>query len=299
MIKPMLAATIEDESKLVFPLMASPKIDGVRAVISKDGLLMSRSSKEIPNRWTQSIVAPRGCGSILSGLDGELVVGNPRAPDCFNTTSSGVMAHSGEPAVSLLVFDCFERPDMPFRERYGDAKRKLERARLVGGASVYLLDHMLVKNLEELRAVEETWLMMGYEGAMLRDPIAPYKFGRSTLREGSLMKLKRFVDSEAVIISVEELMHNDNEETTAAGRRSTKKDGLRSGGVLGALVVQDLKTHVKFKVGSGFTAKDRAYLWATHARLPGQIIKYKYFPTGNVAAPRFPTFLGFRNALDM
>ena len=45
---------------------------------------------------------------------------------------------------------------------------------------------------------------------MMRNPIAPYKQGRGTFREGIIYKLKRFEDSEAVIIGFVEQMTNQN-----------------------------------------------------------------------------------------
>jgi DNA ligase 1 len=46
--KPMLAVDCGDVNALRFPLFASPKLDGVRAVVMNGGL-MSRSLKPIPN----------------------------------------------------------------------------------------------------------------------------------------------------------------------------------------------------------------------------------------------------------
>jgi DNA ligase-1 len=37
-----------------------------------------------------------------------------------------------------------------------------------------------------------------------------YKFGRSTVRDNILLKVKRFLDDEAVVIDIEEKMHNEN-----------------------------------------------------------------------------------------
>ena len=42
-------------------------------------------------------------------------------------------------------------------------------------------------------------------------PNAPYKQGRSTVREGYLLKVKTFLDDEATVVRFEERMHNGNE----------------------------------------------------------------------------------------
>lgn len=56
-------------------------------------------------------------------------------------------------------------------------------------------------------------LEAGYEGLILRHPLAPYKQGRSTVKEGYLPVSKRFVDDEATIRNCFEREHNGNEAT--------------------------------------------------------------------------------------
>ena len=142
----------------------------------------------------------------------------------------------------------------------------------------------------------------GYEGAMVRSIDGPYKFGRATENEGYLLKIKRFVDSEAVVLNCYELMHNDNEaETNALGRteRSTKKEGMVGAGTLGGFNVRDLKSGVEFSIGSGFTADERSRFWERRGKLSGLVVKYKYFASGSKKRPRFPIFEGIRDKRDM
>lgn len=63
----------------------------------------------------------------------------------------------------------------------------------------------------ELAAYKEKCLSEGYEGVMVRDPAGPYKCGRSTVREGWLLKIKRFEDGEAEVLETYEGMSNYNE----------------------------------------------------------------------------------------
>jgi DNA ligase-1 len=62
--------------------------------------------------------------------------------------------------------------------------------------------------------------------------------------------------------------------------------------------VRDVRTGAAFSIGSGFTQEMREQLWQVRGRLTGQFVKYRYFPTGSKNAPRFPTFLGFRDPAD-
>jgi DNA ligase-1 len=140
---------------------------------------------------------------------------------------------------------------------------------------------------------------------MIRDPHGLYKFGRATAKSGELLKIKRFVDDEAVVVGVEELMHNENEaKTNALGRteRSTAKAGLRGAGTLGKLIVRR-QDGVEFGIGTGFTAQQRADLWDHRRRrgpLVGKLVTYKHFANAGVKdAPRFPVFKAFRDATDL
>lgn len=288
MKSPMLASATNGKS-LHYPLMASPKLDGVRALVI-NGVVVSRKFKPIPNAYVQKLFGH----TRLNGLDGELIIGNPTAPDCYRSTMSGVMAKSGEPDVKFYVFDDFSKPDSPFKVRLDSAftKSKIDRIQYV--------NHSTIRDEAQLMIFEEQIVSRGYEGVMTRSPSGPYKEGRSTLREGWLLKLKRFEDSEAEILGSTELEHNANEKKLGRGgqmERSHKKEGMVGLGVLGAFLVRDVKSGVEFSIGSGFTTQERKDLWSSD--LTGKIVKYKFFPLGSKDKPRFPTFLGFRDPIDM
>lgn len=290
--KPMLACDCGDVATLRFPLLASPKLDGVRAII-RDGVVMSRSLKPIPNENVQALL-----GYLPEGLDGELIVYDPNAPDVYRRTVSVVMSDD-KPSddVFFYVFDHISTETFVERHRAANGLT-------VGNGNVVIVPHKVINSLDALLEYEAATVGQGYEGVMLRDPTGPYKCGRSTRKEGYLLKLKRFADSEAEVIGVVELMHNGNEaKTNALGRteRSTAKAGKRGLDTLGALRVRDVKTGVEFEIGTGFTAEDRRELWSrastiTFSKWP--LAKYKYFPGGSKDKPRFPVFLGWRDRRD-
>ncbi|MDL2280353.1 hypothetical protein LJC10_00670 [Selenomonadales bacterium OttesenSCG-928-I06] len=289
--KPMLAATIKDINTLKFPLLASPKLDGIRVLI-KDSVALSRSLKPIPNKYVQ-----RKLGNpAYNGFDGEIVVGDPTDPTCFRGTGSGVMTIEGEPNFTFWVFDDFTCPNL------GYLNRCLYITDRIKWLPINFLPYKWVHNVEEVQQIETQYLKEGYEGVMLRDPNGLYKFGRSTLKEAYLMKLKRFEDSEAQILGFVEQMHNANEPTKNAlghTERSTCKANLVGKDTLGALSVRDLKSGVEFEIGSGFNDETKKYIWENQNEFLGTFVKYKYFPTGSKEKPRFPVFLGFRDAIDI
>jgi DNA ligase-1 len=234
-MKPMLAAQTNG-LELEYPIVLSPKLDGVRCLIV-DGKVLSRSLKPIPNKYVQHLFGRR----ILSGLDGELIVGEATAADVFNRTSSGVMSINGEPEVTCHVFDDFAMP--------GGFDQRFSRASARAGNHPNMVDvpHHDVVDEHELFTYEERYVALGYEGVMIRKPDGPYKQGRSTLNEGWLLKLKRFTDSEARVLECIEQMTNTNEaERNALGHleRSSKKAGMVPAGKLGALRVKDLRLGV-------------------------------------------------------
>jgi DNA ligase-1 len=290
----MLASPAKNLETIKYPVLVSPKLDGIRALLI-NGSLLTRKFKLVPNRHIRALVEGAG---LPSGLDGELLVGNT-----FQSSSSGIMSHDGEPDFQYQVFDLVET-DLaePFSVRYAKLKALVEEASL---SWLKLVPHELVLSPEELRAKEEKYLAQAYEGLMIRSLEGPYKTGRSTVKEGYLLKVKRFSDSEAVVLSSEERLHNANEaEQDAFGRtkRSTVKENLVPAGTLGALLVRDLVTKVEFSVGTGFTDAQRAELWADRGALVGKILKYRYQPTGvkeETQIPRFPIFLGWRDPKDM
>lgn len=293
----MLATAVKDVDTVKFPVYLSPKVDGIRAV-NIDGRLYSRSMKLIPNAFTQEAFGK----PELHGLDGELIVGNPYDHNLMQQTSSGVMSFDGSPDVSWGVFDYWDSSD-GFEARMRKAERLLQwlhkKARHI---NVIMLPQTLIHSVDELRRWQEFYLAKGYEGVMLRSVDGPYKENRSTLREGYMLKLKEFEDSEAEVTAVQELMHNENAaETDERGytKRSSAKDGKTGAGVLGAIRVRDIHTGIEFDIGTGFTAEQRKNLWDSKKYLPGMLVKYKSFKIGVKEKPRFPVFLGFRDKRDM
>lgn len=280
-----------DLKKLKYPLYASPKLDGVRGLVH-NGVLRSRSWKEFPNEHTQEKFSLK----VLNGFDGELILGEPTDPSVYRLTNSALQRESGKPKVWFYVFDIFNSK-LPFEKRMEDLFLRKE-----GLQDVVAVEQIVINNETELNDYEEAKLNEGYEGVILRNPNGLYKHGRATSNSQELLKLKRFEDSEAEIVSVFEEMHNGNEaKKDAFGRteRSSHKANLVGKGRLGGFTVRDVHTGVVFDIGSGFTAEEREQLWAVRNRLPGKIIKYKFFAVGVKDKPRHPVYLGPREAWDM
>lgn len=288
--KPMLAGKAELD-KLKYPLYASPKLDGIRGVVI-DGVLKSRSLKAIPNPF----VSARFSFPNFDGLDGELILGSPTAKDVYRVTNGACARHEGEPDVKFYVFDFWNKNNLSFGERWVEKGLNLGEHNLVQVKSIF------IPNEKELLKYEAKCLDEGYEGLILRSPDGAYKFGRSTVKEGGMLKLKRFVDSEAEILEVYEEMENTNVKKTnelGRGARSSHLAGLVPKGRAGGLNVKDVSTGVCFSIGTGLNDEDRDFYWKFRKKVVGKLIKYKSFLIGVKDLPRHPVYLGKREEWDL
>lgn len=309
---PMLAANAA-ESEFQFPAFASAKLDGLRGTVHREGL-RSRSMKPFGNAATAKFFSH----PALVGFDGEMIVGMPNAKDCFARSTSGLRNGAHDPKAVFYVFDIFDMP-ASYRTRFETLQKRVAALPAQFKDRVVVLPQVEVHSLAELLKFEQSALRLGFEGLIVRSGFALYKQGRSTVNEGALLKLKRFVDAEGELLGIVEQLQNQNEAMrNEVGRthRSSAKDGLVPKGTMGALVLRDLESGIIFSVGTGFDDAKRAEFWklcgvrvdiqatdngkisAWTSKRP-MIIKYKHFEVGAKTAPRFPVFLGERIKEDM
>lgn len=287
--KPMLAATF-DPNKASYPYLATPKIDGIRFTMV-EGKALSRTFKPIRNLHIQELLSIH----LPNGVDGELTCGKS-----FQESTSAVMSVHGKPNFKVWIFDYVREESgqvLPYNRRLTDLD--LDVAQLPFQCEI--LRGIQVDGPDQLGAYESLMLLEGFEGVMVRSPEGGYKFGRATVRENTLLKVKRFSDAEAVVIGIEEKMTNSNPaETDAFGRikRSTCASGMVPAGTTGALLVRDGSGR-EFSIGSGLDDKTRKEIWDDQEKYIGLLVKYKYLEHGVVDLPRHPVFLGFRDPDDI
>lgn len=290
-LKPMLAVAWDDSlDRLNYPVIVSPKLDGIRCLII-NGKAVSRKLKPIPNHHIRNLLEQH----CPDGFDGEIIV--PFAS--FNEIQSQVMTEEGTPEFEYWVFDWYQ-PNLPYIDRLNNLNLRQVDAELPN--FVKILDQGVAADESEIKQFEEIALSRGFEGLMIRSLDGPYKFGRSTAREGYLLKLKRFKDAEAVVIGFEEKLHNANEATVdelGYTKRSSHKANLTPAGTLGTLLVKDMNSNWQFGIGTGFDDALRAEIWNNQAKYLGKIVTYRYQEVGMLERPRFPSFKGFRDPRDL
>lgn len=307
--KPTLAETIDPMDdpnvfdKLRFPLLVSPKYDGIRGV-GIDGKLKSRKLLDLPSIQVQDLFGH------LEHMDGEVIAGDPCDGDeVYNRTQSIVMSKN-KPYDDLrfYVFD-WAHPmwkDADYPSRFAMLKQAVE---ATGRTDVILVESTLVNSLDEFLAMEEQYLTQGFEGIMARNPASPYKYGRGTFgdpkrpkpEDQCLMKLKRFEDFEAEITGFVEGETNQNaaeKDELGHTKRSSAKSGKVLANTLGNFVIDYKGEPADIPCGV-IKHNMRKRIWDNQDQFMGKIIKVRHFPFGAKEGLRLPRCVGFRDPIDM
>jgi len=292
-LKPMLAVEA-DLSKVKFPAGAQPKYDGIRSLRTQDGQV-SRTLKQIPSNFVQQVLGLIHENDNLMGFDGEIVTYTDGRPDTLHQVQSKVMSADGEFDFVFHVFDLWGISNQGYTKR---REELVERIRKINSPYVQAAEFHMVSDVDELVVYDTSLVDLGWEGTIVRDPNGTYKYGRSTINEGKLLKIKRFTDSEATITGMVERMHNENEaevDNLGHTKRSSAKAGKVPAGDMGAMVLD--WNGIEFELGTGFTADQRKKFWARRETMIGDTVTFKYKDTGPNGKPLIPSFLAVR--LDM
>lgn len=283
----LLGAKAESLHDIRLPCLASPKVDGWRAWW-QGSEFFTRNGKTLPNRALQRLAKEE---FLPPGLDGEIIVGNPCAPDCFNRTDrfcKTANAPIPPEGVRFFVFD-----NSLVEGGYSDRYATL----LYVPSFVQVLIHQLIETYAQLEDFEIECVGAGYEGICTRSLHGRYKAGRSTLREQYLVKLKRYIEEEVKILRLVEKQHNANpafRSETGYTKRSSHAEGKVPAGTLGAVVV-DWKGH-ELRVGTGWDSATAAELWGIRDSLPGRTATIRFSPPTK-DLPRQPVWKGLRSDL--
>lgn len=190
-LKPMLAVKFADETHLRFPLVASPYIQGVRALSTLGGLI-GKTLEPLPNAYLQSQWSCFG----VSGLDG-VITGPPQA--------------AGEHPLTYWVFDSYVNPELPFwspgPSRWSEVVRSVvDRHTILGPTpkqpplAVCRVPQALIDNRRQLQAFEDSMAALGHSGTMVRSLSGGYTFGPTSRHQGHLMLLRPYLQAQGRIL---------------------------------------------------------------------------------------------------
>lgn len=298
-MKPNLASDF-DETKVQYPVCLQVKCDGVRGLYLT-GQFTGRSLKVHKNKALTAFYSQ----PEFKGLDGELFVGdNPAAPDLCRKTSSVCSTVNSKEVPSYMVFDLIEDTPAPYKVRLESAKDRVkELNKKFPDYNIQLVRSVHVDTKALLDHYEAEWLAEGFEGVIIRSPNGAYKEGRSTVKEGGLLRIKRFTDAEALVVGITEGTINNNAATTnELGRteRSSHQENLVPNGMVGNLLCKDLVSGLNITVSPGnMDHAARKHYFDNQGEIVGKVVKYKSFMHGVKDKPRFPTFICLRDAADM
>lgn len=247
-----------------FPIVASPKYDGVRGIIHPEFGLISRQSKTISNHYIRQTLENLN----KAFLDGEIVTFTNGIQDSFSVINSKIASEDVITDFVFFVFDDFEYPELGYERRLAIASNKLK---FVPNSVARVTPYKIISSIEEAAQVEAYYCKVS-EGTIFRNPKAPYKFGKSTLREGGLIKVKRFLDDEGIIVACLQLADDSYG--------------------LGSFVVK-WKGRI-FNLGNGWTKAQGKELWRIRHELTGKKVTFSYQEIGSGGLPRFSSFKGIR-----
>ena len=274
-----------------WPKYASPKLDGIRAT-GQVGTLITNSGKEIPNRTLVEKFGP-----LINSLDGEFIYGDPTDPGVYNKTFSAVMTKNGGTAdgVDFWVFDFLDLR-VPFEVKVPMFQHVIKHP------NIKIVDQRLVHTAEEFERYYALCLDQGFEGAMLRNPSAIYKQGRSTLASQELLKLKPLRDAEFTVGDMFEAQENLNEATIDAlghTQRSSHAENKVGKGMLGGF--HSTWNGLPFKIAPGKMKHDeRIAVWQDQGAYKGRTGVFTYMDYGlGYDVPRQGRFKCWRDKLDL
>lgn len=198
-VLPMLAQDyLKNGHKLTYPVLCSPKKDGVRclAIRHVDGVeLRSRGGKE----YTVPHIQKALFDVLKEGeiLDGEIWLHSTPLEDIVSATR--LQDSHLHTQLQYHAFDYVEQ-NVPFVERYAKLENIFNREELNYGVIV-LVKHIHVYSEKDMLLWHKHYVSLGEEGIMLRGLEGLYESGK---RSTQLQKRKDFLDEEFVITGVEE-----------------------------------------------------------------------------------------------
>ena len=318
----LLAESIDEAHlpKLKYPVLVSRKEDGMRVTIYK-GQAVTRRVEPLGNDFTRKWLEL----NIPEGMEGELTLrsGNP-----LQDVTSAFSSQAGRPDFVFNVFEWRIPLQTSFEERlrriftwYLDRSQGIlaanrpgltdpwhklllkcgepqPQAKSTAPARIRIIPSFWHGDSEEVLAFYRTVLEDKGEGIVIRAPDGPYKFGRSTKKEGYFLKLVPLHECEVDVIGWKESMTNTNKATVdkrGYTKRSSAKSGKVGKGVLGSLHCM-LASGAQFHV-SGFDDKTRVELFKIRHQLPGMRATIRYKVLTAAGKPREPVFVAFRTDL--
>lgn len=267
----MLAHTY-NAKRAVFPSYTQPKLNGIRAIWLHNQLHSRGRPKEDGETWNPTILShiQSTLKQILPNvaIDGELYLHGMSLQQINSRVAvKRVTPHDDEVSIEYHIFDLIS--SQPFQQR-ASALAYLHNVLLQRKITcLRVVPTEYVQNIQEFNIAYKLYKQLGYEGAMLRHPSAPYGLSQNCTNQENrwtcLLKRKSFLDEWCKIISIEE---GEGQFTNAAGS-----------------IVLQTPDGVEFKSGTGVENLERHRLWELREVLPGHLAKIRYDELSDQGVP--------------
>jgi len=244
-------ASIYDEKKHnINNYYMSEKLDGIRAYWNTKELLTKNGNKIFAPKWFTKNFPP-------FELDGELFT----KQNDFENIQSIVLSQKETKEWENITYNIFEVPNQKgdFKARLNFLQKWLNKN---PNKFIKIIPQKKINNKDELNSFLDEVLAKNGEGVILKN----YKLEYFTGRSENILKVKKFLDDEAEVIS----------------------QNFREDGTLKSLEVK-LKNGIKFNLGNGFKNSDRL-----NPPKIGDIITFKYYGLTKNKKPKFASFLRVR-----
>jgi DNA ligase-1 len=291
--KPMLCPNETIDIKtLKYPLLVSYKLDGIRCIF-RNGEMTSRALKQFPNVQLRKRFEGlnKVCNLKNIVLDGELLSKSLT----FNELS-GLTRQLDKELPDDLYFYCF---DIVHKEQfYIPFQVRIVNLHELEAPYVKIVKQKLLQTVEEVNDYYQEALDWGCDGLILRDPNGKYKFGRGTIKEGLIYKMKPFQTFDAKIISViqaTEVREGAEKKINELGRSVTSKKKDDRILIEKASAFTVLYEEKELKVTIAMTDEEKEEVWKNKEQYIGRMIEYKGMLVGAKDLPRHPIFLRFRD----
>jgi DNA ligase-1 len=276
MLKPQLAVACKDTSKLKYPLIVEPKLDGVRCLVHLGVDKISCYSRDLKPLVNFAELEEELVKDFLlfkgAILDGEVIANSRNFDDTISRARShrGVNTHID---YTFCIFDVVV-PNKPLIER----KRMLEG--YTKGKHWRVMPWLISVDEQELMTEHAINCRVGFEGTMIKNMYGLYHHGRNQ----DWKKLKPFHTADLTITSI----------TEGKGKAS---------GMMGRIEVQGFigdagNVFVKSEVGTGFSDEVRKDMFNNKDKYLGKVAEIQYQEITKDNSLRFPSFKRMRTDLN-
>lgn len=258
---PMLAKDFGKEmKKVVYPCLAQPKLDGMRALGSEENTMMSRTGKFIDT--ITHIKFPPVLGDTV--LDGELYAHGIS----FQENMKLIKKYSAGKTelIQYHVYDLIL--DAPFHVRH-----HLLKELVAGVPNIVLVETLVINNYKELTDFHQRNIAAGYEGTMVRHSQEGYAVNK---RSSQLLKLKDFIDEVYEVVDVEPSESRPEQGVVVCKGTDNTGHGFT------------------FGCGMKFSHADREEILRNKQNYIGKKAEIRFFEFTDDGIPRFPVCYGFR-----